>query len=248
MELRDILALSVSALALIVSAIAVWTSLRRGTLEKQRTIKSEITATLRQIVTLRLNFMKIFHEAANDAPYLQSVSQVIAQENAFLMQQAAYLIEQVPGLVTAVEYNTLATAMVDVGDFDGAGTFFQKAIDASFNNYYRSMATRSLAYFLFSQHRFDEGRQQYEKAIALLPVQSNQVHYTNGTTYQQWAWNELYVANSPERSERLIATARAEFSAIDNPLIQSNALKMLETALMNPQVQPTPSLTPKPTI
>jgi hypothetical protein len=48
--------------------------------------------------------------------YFQAVSNILSQQNGFLLQQAVYLMDQVPHLVTAVEYNTVALAHVQAGD------------------------------------------------------------------------------------------------------------------------------------
>jgi hypothetical protein len=72
--------------------------------------------------------------------------------------------------------------------------------------------------------------EQFQKAITLLNGSDNLTRYTNGLTYQMWAWNELSNAGSPKRAEQLIERARAEFGGIDNEGVRMNALRGLEAA------------------
>ncbi len=166
--------------------------------------------------------------------YFQSLSSILNQQNAFLLQQATYLAEQVPDLVTAVEYNTIASATANAGDLIAAEKYYKKAIDVSPNNYYRSLSIRSYANYLFPQRRFEEARENFRKAISLLTGGDNMVRYTNGLTYQMWAWNESNNAASPKRAEELFESAVNEFNGIDNETVRRNALNGLQGAKSSP--------------
>jgi len=109
------------------------------------------------------------------------------------------------------------------------------------NNYYRSLAVRSYANYLFPQRRFEEGRENFRKAISLLPGGDNVVRLTNGFTYQMWAWNELNNAASPKRAEELFERALNEFNGIDNDTVRRSALRGLAAAKGSPQ-PPNPAL------
>lgn len=174
---------------------------------------------------------KLYHERAeNDPVYYQTVSSILNQQNAFLLQQATYLTDQVPELVTAIEYNTIAAATANAGDLISAERYYKKAIEVSPNSYYRSLAVRSYANYLFPQRRFEEARENFRKAVSLLTGGDNLVRYTNGLTYQMWAWNELNNAASPKRAEELFESATNEFNGIDNETFRRTALNGLQAA------------------
>jgi len=168
---------------------------------------------------------------------------LIVGQNAFLLQQATYLTDEVPDLVTAVEYNTIATATANAGDLISAEKYYKKAIEVSPNNYYRSLAIRSYAAYLFPQRRFEEARENFEKAISLLTGGDNLVRYTNGFTYQMWAWNESNNAASSKRAEELFESAINEFNGIDNETVRRDALNGLQAAKGSPSA-PKPALQP----
>jgi tetratricopeptide (TPR) repeat protein len=245
METKDIISISISSLAFLLSAAATMISVVRSKYEKQRAIKKEITDTLSKIVSTALENAKLFRESAEKDPaYYQAVSSILNQQNAFLLQQATYLTDEVPDLVTAVEYNTIAAATANAGDLISAEKYYKKAIEVSPNNYYRSLAIRSYAAYLFPQRRFEEARENFKKAISLLTGGDNLVRYTNGFTYQMWAWNESNNAASSKRAEELFESAINEFSGIDNETVRRDALNGLQAAkgspsAPNPMLQPT---------
>jgi tetratricopeptide (TPR) repeat protein len=219
-----------------ISLVATAISLIRGKYEKQRAVRSQITDVLSRIVSTKLENAKLFYDAVDKSPdYYQAISGMLNQQNAFLLHQAIYLTDQVPELVTAVEYNTLAFANADSGDLILAERYYRKAIDVSSNDFYKSLAIRSYAIFLFPQRRFEEAREHFRKAVSLLKGGDNLVRYTNGFTYQIWAWNELNNAASPRRAEELFESARSEFAGIDNETIRQQALRALEAAKNLPQ-------------
>ena len=229
MDTKDIITVSLSVLAFLLSGSATIISLIRSKYEKQRAIKKEITETLGRIVSTALDSAKIYRETAQSDPnYFQAVSGILNQQNTFLLNQATYLAEQVPTLMTAVEYNTIASATASAGDLIAADRYYRKAIDAAPNGYFRALAMRSYACFLFSQQRFDAARGLFRKAIALVAGTGDFVHFTNGFSYQMWAWNELNMARSPQQADTYFESAASEFTAIDNEAVRRDALSRLQ--------------------
>lgn len=241
METKDVLTLGVALLAFLVSAISTVITIVRGRREKQRAIRNEITHVLSQIVETALEGAKLFHENKEEpTEYYMVASSILNQRNNFLLNQAVYLCEQVPNLVTAVEYNTLAHAHVEAGELFLAERYYKQAVDTSRDRFYKAIALRSYALFLFQQHRFDEARKNFEQAIMLLPSKNSHLRYLNGTTYQMWAANELGVAGEVERAKELYANARKEFEGIENIQLRNNALTALRTAIKLPELQSQP--------
>lgn len=239
MAAKDIITMLVSALALVISVIATTISIIRGKYEQQRAVRNQITEVLKSMIAVQLDNAKLYHDAAEKEPgYFQAVSNILSQQNGFLLQQAVYLMDQVPHLVTAVEYNTVAFAHAEAGDLIQAERYFTKAIEVCPNDYARSGALRSYGTFLFAQHRHEEGREQFRRAIPLLKGADNFARAARGIAYQTWAWNELHNATSPKRAEELFESAKSEFSGIDNEGVRRDLLRGLEAAEVRPQSMP----------
>lgn len=238
MEIKEIVGISISSLALVLSITATIISLIRSRYEKQRIIRSELSDTLSQIISGTLENAKLYRDASNDPVYYQTVSSILNQQNAFLLNEAIYLIDQIPDLVTTIEYNTIAAANANSGQIIVAENYYLKAIAIAASNYHKALATRSYANFIFAQRRFEEGREQFRKSIALLKGGDNIVRLQNGLTYQIWAWNERNNAQSEGRPEELFESARTEFNGIDNEVAKQDAVKGLEATIKNLQPPP----------
>ena len=229
METKDLISISLSSLAFLLSLAATIISLVRSSHERKRAIKKEITDTLGKIVSTSLDGVKLQRETADKDPlYFQNVSGILNQQNAFLLKQVTYLTDQIPTLVNTIEYNTIATATAGAGDLMSAEKYYRKAIEVAPNNYYRSLAMRSYAAFLFPQRRFEEGRDYFKKSLSLLSVTDAMARYTNGFTYQMWAWNEMNNAGSPQLADKLFERAASEFNGIDNEAVRRTALSGLQ--------------------
>ena len=243
METKDKLTLGIAVLAFLVSAVSTTITVVRGRREKQRTIRNEITNVLSQIVETSLENARLFHESKGQfTNYYQQASEILSQRNTFLLNQGVYLSEQVPELVTAVEYNTLAVAQVNAGDLLRAEEFYKKAIEASRDSYYKALAIRSFASFLFVQNRLKEARSNFDSAVALLLKPGDQFRYAKGFTYQMWGVHEL-VANSLDQAKYRFYLAEKDFADIENVYVKQNALLRLEAARSGPIGTPAPAIT-----
>ena len=169
LNVNDKASLAMSGIALMLSIVAYVNGEIKGASEQQRTMRSQLTNVLGRIISSNLENTKAFRDAGQSDPfYYQQVSSILNQQNAFLLQQAMYVSEQIPSLVTTVELNTIALANASAGDIVVAERYYKRAIDTSPSDYYKSLATRSYATFLFPQRRFEEGRDQFRKAVSLL--------------------------------------------------------------------------------
>jgi len=233
MEFKDVASIFISALAFILSAIATVVSTIRGKYEEQRAIRNQLSDTLNRIAMTYIDNAKLHHEmAAKDPAYYRQLSGMLNQQQTSLLNQAMYLADQLPPkIVTAVEMNTIALANFSAGDVILAEKYYHKAVDVSPSNYYRSLATRSYAEFLFTQRRFEEGRAQFRQAVSLISGGDNQTRYTNGYTYQSWAWNELNNAGARLAAGQLFESAQNEFRGIDNEEVRKNSIDALSQAL-----------------
>ncbi|MCL4249415.1 MAG: hypothetical protein KJ065_14815 [Anaerolineae bacterium] len=231
----------ISGIAVLLSFIALIISQRSAHQEKKRTLRSQLSDTLQRITDSQLENARLFVEAANTNPiYYQTASSTLNQQQAFLLSLAAYLAEQIPELVTSVEYNTLAYSLAWSGDVLTAEKYYRKAIDVSPDAFYRSLAIRSYASFLFPQRRFDEAREQYRQALALFTGSDDRARSTNGYTYQMWAVNEIMIAGAEQQAEELFQRARNEFNGIENKGLKNQSLQGLQAAYANAHQQAMP--------
>ena len=234
METAQIISIAVSILAFLLSLVATTVSLVRKKFETNRAIRNELTDVLSELTKLSLEHEKLTSEKKNEPAYVQKISSIMNQRNAMLMQQAIFLVEQIPKIVGSVDYNTIAFAHANAGDLIIAERFYRKAIEASKENaYYKALAMRSFAHFLFAQRRFEEARGQYTDSISLLHGGDDLVRYTNGFTYQSWGWNEMNLANSPNRAIAAFESALNEFNGISNPILRQQYIDTL-TVIMQP--------------
>lgn len=243
MEAKDILNLSISALALLVAfGTTIYTAIR-GNYEQKRVILGQLNDVLDHMSSIRVDSAKLFREyaAKNDVFYYQNVlSPELNQRYMTLLDQAMYLAgqESVKSLVTAPVLNTIAVANVAVGRNDLASEYYLNAIKATKGSaYYKALAMRSYAQFLFMQHRFEEGREQFNETLKLLTGGDNTVRNTRGYTYLAWASLERDMAHSEKRPQELFESARNEFNGIDVDSIRQQMLDYA-TAVENAAILP----------
>lgn len=226
---KDRVTLSLSTLALTLSLFATGWSILQGRYEQQRLLRSQLSEVLMRIVSTDVEQMKLPHDLKDQA-YVQNISNALGYQHNFLLRQAMFLADQIPALVTDVEYNTIAVGNQSSGDFLNAEKYFKRSIDVAPNAQYQSVALGSYANFLFLTHRFEEARKEYQMALSALVGNDNSTRYGRGLLYQEWAGDELNLANSATRSLELFESARNEFNGIDVEPMKRSALQSLQAA------------------
>ncbi|WUR12193.1 hypothetical protein E7V67_021190 [[Empedobacter] haloabium] len=218
---KDDIALAVSILAFALSLFATVLGELRADDDKQRTVRSQLTEVLRGLMSVQMEHAKLMHESKDDAMYQTTGSAALGQQNGFLLDQAFYLADQVPHLVTTYEYNTMAVAGANAGNVLAAEKYYRKAVEVAYSPLYRSQAIRAYAMFLFAQHRFMEAREQFALALRQPLGRDNLSRQNDAVTYQSWAWNEQHLARSEQRARELYRKASDEISGIDVEFLRS---------------------------
>jgi hypothetical protein len=139
------------------------------------------------------------------------------------------LERRIPDLVTSAEYQTLAFAHIEMGNYPAAKECQMKSISALDE----IMCRRSDAYLLFNAGTFEGGRKQYGTALALFKVRDDQARFLCGVTYQWWGVNEMTLAKSKNRASDSFESAQTEFVGIDSEQFRNTALAGLEQAKRN---------------
>jgi hypothetical protein len=225
----NIVPLAVSGSALLLSIISYIYSVITKKYETLRTLRLQLSDVFSRIYATDLESLKVSGQAGITETLRQAEIGQLNQQRYFLLHQAMRLAEDIPKLVTDVEYNTIAYTSANVGDPLNADKFYRKANDAAPTPFFQSSAIRSYAVFLFNQHRFEEGRRQFENAASLITGSDNQARFARGTVYQNWAYSEHTLANSPKRAEQCVESARSEFSGIDVETFRNQLMAQLES-------------------
>lgn len=178
---------------------------------------------------------------------MSTISGAIHQRG-FLVRQAVFLAEQVPKLVSDIEYMLIARALSNAGDQGESLRYWSKAIAASRTENSKALSVRSFAGFCFVHGNFEEGRRHYEESLKLLDGQTDSVRHARGETYLRWGSNEKD-AGFLHEAERLFERARIAFEGIGAPGMKRHGLQSLDDARgeMSDATVSTPSAGGKPT-
>jgi tetratricopeptide (TPR) repeat protein len=230
MEPKDILTLTISALALLVASGTGIYTIIHGNYEQKRVILGQLNDVLDHISLLDVDRAKLYHEYSekNDLFYFQnSFVPTLNNRLETLLEQAMYLASQesVGGLVPSPLLTIIAAANADIGRIDLAKEYHQKAIAVAKDNlYFQALATRSYAYFLFLQHDFEGGRERFRTAIKLFKGNESTTRSQRGETYLIWAKVERDVAGAQQPSQELFERAKSEYSEIDIDYLRQRML------------------------
>lgn len=207
-------------------------SVEQGTaaqFERRLALRSELTNLLTKLIRGQIDNAKLFKEYANDTAYTQQLSSILNQENSFLLNEIKLLIEQIPDLVGANEFATVAYSFSNTYDVVQAEEYYRRAINVAKSPHELVVAQQALANFIFSQGRFEEARSLYQDALKQIPEESLIMHQFNGMTLQRWAWNEALIARDTLQAEELFSQALKEFESIKNPVIRRNFIDGLSS-------------------
>jgi tetratricopeptide (TPR) repeat protein len=240
MDAAAVAGLVISGLALALSGVAAYLARRRDSYERRRALRSELTDLLSRLVRAGLENARLLKEYRTDPAYVQAVSSALNQENAFLLNEARILIDQIPEQVGSVEYNTLAAAAANASWVVMADDYYRRAVDASTRDNERAMALRSYGGFLFQLRRVDEARDAFQQALEQIGGSDDLSRSINGFTIQMWAWNEANAGNHTDAT-RLFGEARSEFEGISNQQMRQIYLGPLDAAVAEfASAQPAP--------
>jgi len=228
MDPKDYIAIGaavISSCSLAVSYIT-W---RQKSSEAERAIRNQITDVIGKLDAVFAEWDKLNFENPDkrSEPYFVGRRSFLNGQKRFLAKQALYLMDHVPHLVTDFEYNRVADAFCSIGDFDEANTLYTKSIKAAKTPYYKSICTRAFARCLFGQGRVDDGRIQFQRAIALVPAISDVNRFHTAETYQRWALTEADTNNWDEANKQ-ITEARTMYHTIVGERQQEEGLANLE--------------------
>ncbi|HYM72369.1 MAG TPA: hypothetical protein VET89_05265 [Stellaceae bacterium] len=208
MEPKDLATIAISIFAFLLSLIATTLSLRNKKHDDRRDLRSLLNDSISKIRTARTDQAKYRVEYAGNqqAEYVASLFNY--QINS-LARLAVYITEQIPSLVTDIEYATVADAFAWTGDQQKARQYWDTAISSSKDRYYEIINRRDYANFLFTYGSVGEGRDQYRRALNLSPVSDDTSKYLTGYTYRMWGVSEHAAGNELSAKECFDKAAEA---------------------------------------
>jgi Tfp pilus assembly protein PilF len=232
----------ISAAAFLLSVVALVLSTLNGWHERQRTIRSQLNEVLRQMAAVMIEQQKTQHEGINDPGYAARLAPAFNQQQSFLIQQAKYLAEQIPKLVTSVEWSAVGYFNALAGDLVAADSYYSRAVQVAPDSTYKLNAIVPYAWFLFTQRRFEEARDLYKKGLAGVRLSDNFTRYQKGRVYMFWGQNERDFAKANLLSQQAFEAATAEFTGMDIEASRESAQKELDAAKQAPVIAPPSTL------
>jgi len=169
MENKDYITISVSILAFLLSLIATTLALRNKKHDDERNLRSLLNDSISKLRTIRIEQAK--YRVENEGKKnIDFVAGLFNYQINSLARLAVYISEQIPRLVTDIEYATIADAFGWTGDQQKARQYWEVSISNSRDKYYEIINRRDYANVLFTFGSVGEGRDQYEKALKLSPI------------------------------------------------------------------------------
>ena len=226
--MMEVLTLIVSLIALAVSIVSTIYSFRLQSLDSERTTREQLNSVISELIKINAenNAMSQVPIATRDFAYYQKTS-TITQVATALSRQAVYLVKQQKGIVTDVEYVSIAQGLVLSSDIQLADKFYLESIKSAPSKFFKVTNTRMYAGFLFSQGRHEQGRDFYQDALGELNNDTDFNKYTNGYTYHTWMASEGSNGFWEEAEEKYYKAKRL-FGSISNPFIKDNSITYLD--------------------
>lgn len=215
LERKDVLSLSLGGVAFVLSLVATVVSLRQKKYETERTLRSQLTDAIGKLNSTYESLVRLRGEQAskwNDSSNVAQRSFYNGQKM-FYARQAIYVAKQIPKLVTDSEYSSIARAFSDADDDKSAFLYYEKAIAAAHDSYYRAINIRGYARLLIRANRVAEGRKKFEHALSLVGGGTDSEKWFRAETLQRWGEVEA-LRGDQASSECLFERASGEFSTI----------------------------------
>ncbi|MFQ5799963.1 MAG: hypothetical protein ACE5H0_14900 [Bacteroidota bacterium] len=203
----------ISLLALLLSGFAGYYSQKAQRAEEIRSKKEELRKTVAAVVELREDFQQRIARMT-DLREQESAALLWNNKRLIHLEFAEFLATQIPNLVSSSEYLVLAYEREVDSNFTRAKRHYEMAVKAGSTALSKVNALRALGQIYFRQgplQDFEKGREYFRKAAELLANPPDPyLVYSQGWTYQQWAFAELRNRNWDEGREK-IERARAYY-------------------------------------
>ncbi|WP_429844365.1 tetratricopeptide repeat protein [Brevibacillus sp. FIR094] len=178
MEFKDI----ASVVALVISLVSLFISLRQKKHETERTIREKLTDTFTKITAMDVELIKLEMNINKNI----NLTRIFNQQRRFLVNQAQYFLPKIERLVSDSEYALLANTLERTGDLESADYYWRKSIEKSSNKLNKIYNIRGYARFLFKFKNFNQGRKMYQEAVDMSTRENDKDVYDLADTYILW--------------------------------------------------------------
>jgi hypothetical protein len=188
--------------ALVVSVITLALTQVQRALDNRRIIRQQLTEVLSRITDMQIEGRKSPEAMEYLGPALTAQARL-----------AAVLTDQLPPrLVSEIDYVSLASASFDPIE---ARQYYEKAISVARTAYYRRLARRGYASFLFESGDYEAGASQFNAALNEVTQPGDEAHAMRLDLYRTWAWYEQQAGHA-ERAAENLRLAQDELGKIEN--------------------------------
>ena len=231
MELKDLISVGLSGLAFALSLTATFVTLRQKKFEMERTLRYQLTDAIGKLNDVFEDATKLELEKAGtlSEPAVLNLRAFYNGQKVFYARQAVYVSEQIPGLVSDAEYNSIARAFLDVDDDETGVRYYEKAIAAADGPMYKATSLRGLGRILIRMGETVRGREAFSESLSLVPGPSESANWFQAETFQRWAQIESAAGNHAE-AEKLLEKSALRYSAIHFPPRRIGGLANLDAA------------------
>jgi tetratricopeptide (TPR) repeat protein len=227
LQTKDRVTIYISAVALGVSIISFYISVRQKRREDQRTLRSQLMDILAKIVLLNLEDAKLPPPGMLPSGTPSNIKAFFNDQRRVLVRQAVYIIGQMKPPPGSFEYLMIAVTYDNIDDVNSAKRYFETALQRAEDDINRGIITRSYARFCFSQGEYDSARERYGKAVEIFSGDSDRMKENRGETYYRWAKSE-FERGFLERADGLFKLSRENFESKSNIVTRERSLALLD--------------------
>lgn len=194
----------VSVVALVFSVAATVYAGQESARQSERAARAQLGQLIQRLAALPKENADLQARYARDRAALVSLSGSMNTENLALAQQAADVIRQVPGEVSATEYLAVASALELSNSYRSSEELIDRGLRVPSDLTTREGLLRLKAKLLFATGRPDPGRAQLQQALDLWrdePVQDRA--RAHAYTEMLWAGLERQAGHCPEAASHL---------------------------------------------
>jgi hypothetical protein len=189
--------------------------------DQLRIARDQLTDVLLKISDARINYQEngaVQGDSVIVAKSKKRARGAIRDRLDFLCNQAEFLVEQIPGRVTAIEYALIGLACEDADDLASSEMWTHRSLSVSTTQRKQAYDYRTLARLCFKTQRVSEGRDAFAKACTLLSEGTD-----DGTrndlveTYLRWADIEESLGDRSAVPAIISRAANAAASIVSTP-------------------------------
>jgi tetratricopeptide (TPR) repeat protein len=234
MELKDIVTIALSSAAFCFAVASFAITFRQRTIEDKRSTRKSLTDIVAELakVDLAANQLELDYPSSA-AERIVSFKRTFNTQRRYLANHGEFLADQIPNLVTDIDYMSIARACDSAGDYDKAEKFFHLAVEKSPNNGLRATNLRGLARFWFMRGNAQKGRLTYQQSLQLELPDTDTIRRFVSDTYMMWARIERECGYASE-SQQVRANAVSAAMRVGNTGMREDMLKQIDEAVPVP--------------